>query len=165
MLAPIKDALTSAFDLSFEQTVPRGLVHKKCLENVFLTEIKSHGDSCFVCGARMPAAHRFFNESSRSPNDDILFYTEVGRQASVATSHAFFGVAHDQVFIFEQSEACLIDKFWRSAYQAGPSSVAVEIRIKEKETRKNGDVARIVAEHTIYNERELVFQGTGAWSI
>jgi 2-oxo-3-(phosphooxy)propyl 3-oxoalkanoate synthase len=165
MLTAIKETLSSAFDLSFEQTVPRSLVHKHSLENVFLTELKACGDDWFMCGARVPTMHRFFNEAGRSPSADILFYTELGRQASIAVSHAFFGVAHDQVFIFEQSDANLMEALWKSRDPVNPASIAIEIKVKEKETRRNGAVTRIVAEHAMYNGCEQVLQGTGGWSL
>ena len=151
--------------LSFEQTIPRGMVHKQALENVFLTEVQSRGDDRFVCGARMPRAHRFFNEISRRPSADIMFYTEAGRQASIAICHAFLGVGRDKAFIFEQSEASLPESFWRTAPELTSGSIAIEMRVTEKETRRNGDVTRIVADHIVYNEHQQVFHGTGSWSI
>src|SRR4051812_9693880 len=97
----IEDALIDTFHLSFEQTIPRSLVHKRSLENVLLTEVRSCGGDGFVCAGRIPSAHRFFNDEGRTPQVDILFYTELGRQASLAISHTFFGVSTEDVFIFE----------------------------------------------------------------
>jgi len=151
--------------LSFEQTIPRRLVHKHSLENVLLTEIQSLGDGRFLCGARMPKVHRFFNETARLPHSDIMFYSEVGRQACIAISHPFFGASRDSAFIFEQSEAHIPESFWRTVQELTTEQMVIEVRIKEKETRKNGDVSRIVAEHIIFNEREQVFHSVYAWNI
>jgi hypothetical protein len=43
--------------------------------------------------------------------------------------------------------------------------MAIEIKVTEKQRRKDGTVTRITAEHAIYNEREQVFRGTGAWNV
>jgi 2-oxo-3-(phosphooxy)propyl 3-oxoalkanoate synthase len=161
-----QDLLSNAFDLSFEQTLTRSSVHKKSLENVFLTEVRAYGDDCYICGARVPRLHRFFNDSKRPPDLDILFYTEVGRQASVAISHAFLDAGHDRAFIFEQSEAELTDILWDSDRAASSgSAIAVEVKLLEKEKRKNGEIIRVLAKYTMYGEEGVVFRGSGSWSL
>jgi hypothetical protein len=84
-------------------------VHKRSLENVLLSEVRACGDHRFTCAGRVPTAHRFFNHAGRKPRKDILFYTELGRQASLAISHAFLDVSTEDVFIFERSEAAVTD--------------------------------------------------------
>src|SRR5688572_11265447 len=110
--------------LRVEQTVPRAWVHKRSLDNVLVTEIRACADDRFICAGRLPTAHRFFNDTGRQPYSDILFYTELGRQASLAVSHAFLNVAADDVFIFEGSHAALTDVVWRSP---SPSTESVAI--------------------------------------
>jgi 3-hydroxymyristoyl/3-hydroxydecanoyl-(acyl carrier protein) dehydratase len=159
----IADTSFETFQLSFEQTVPRSLVHKRSIENVLLTEVRAVNDDRFICAGRIPAAHRFFNDAGRMPRKDILFYTELGRQASLAICHAFLGVARDEVFIFQQSQAVLDP----SICQRGPRADAVvtEIRIQEIERRRNNAVSRVVAEHIMSLDGERVFHGTGAWTV
>src|SRR4030095_1296374 len=91
----LEDVLIHGSQLSFEQTVPRALVHKRSLENVLLTEVRSCGANRYVCAGHIPTAHRFFNDAGRTPQKDVLFYTELGRQASLAISHTFLGVSKD----------------------------------------------------------------------
>jgi 3-hydroxymyristoyl/3-hydroxydecanoyl-(acyl carrier protein) dehydratase len=157
--------LVDTTDLAFEQTVPRSLVHKRRLENVLLTDIRSCGDDRFLCAGHLPIAHRFFNEPGRSPRRDILFYTELGRQASLAVSHAFLGVSTDDVFIFEQSEARVADAAWKPTSAAALEPALVEIRIHELTRRRNNAVNRVVAEHIMTIGGEEVFRGTGAWTV
>ena len=149
---------------SFEQTVPRSLVHKRSLENVLLTEIRSFGEDRFMCAGRLPTAHRFFNDSRRTPRKDILFYTEFGRQASLAISHAFLNVATDQVFIFEGSAAALKPPAWRPAPASQADSVVTDVRVIETEKRRDA-VSRVVAEQTMSIGDDIVFHGVGAWTI
>jgi 3-hydroxymyristoyl/3-hydroxydecanoyl-(acyl carrier protein) dehydratase len=161
----IEDVSKDTFQFSFEQTVPRSLVHKRSLENVLLTEIRTWADDRFLCAGRIPTAHRFFNDPYRAPRKDILFYTELGRQASLAVSHAFLGVSADQVFIFEQSQAALKTAAWQSAPKTTADSVVTEIRVLKTEKRRNDIVSRVVAEQTMSVGSDIVFHGVGAWTI
>jgi hypothetical protein len=161
----LHDALTDTINLSFEQTVPRSLVHKRSLENVLLTEISAYADDQFICAGRVPTAHRFFNDAGRTPHTDILFYTELGRQASLAVSHQFLDVSKDDVFIFEGSHASLGTGAWIAPQQPSPDSVIVQIRAREIARRKNDAVSRVVADHVMWIGGEQVFTGTGAWTV
>lgn len=147
-----------------EQTVPRAWVHKRSLDNVLVTEIRACADDRFICAGRLPTAHRFFNDTGRQPYSDILFYTELGRQASLAVSHAFLNVAADDVFIFEGSHAALTDVVWRSSSPL-TESVAIEIHVEELTRRKNNAVSRVVTRHTMWVGDQAVFNGTGAFTI
>ena len=157
------NALPNTRPISVEQTVPRSLVHKRSLENVLLTEVNALAEDRFLCGGRIPRAHNFFNEVGRRPESDILFYTELGRQASIAISHQFLDVARDQVFIFEQSQATLANTSGMSGFPSGAESIVIDISIREKQTRKNGSVSRVTADYIMYHDGELVFHGTGTW--
>ena len=150
--------------LRVEQTVPRAWVHKRSLDNVLVTEIRACANDRFICAGRLPTAHGFFNDAGRRPHHDILFFTELGRQASLAVTHAFLKVGLDDVFIFEGSHAALADTVWRSPRPAS-DSVAIEIRIQDLTRRKNDAIARVVTEHTMWIGSHPVFSGTGAFTI
>jgi 2-oxo-3-(phosphooxy)propyl 3-oxoalkanoate synthase len=165
MSTVLQDALIDTFQLSFEQTVPRSLVHKRSLENVLLTEVRSRAEDHFMCGGRIPTAHRFFNDGRRTPRKDVLFYTELGRQASLAISHSFLGISKDDVFIFEQSQAWIEAAALKSALQPSSDSVITEIRVREIKRRRNYAVSRVVAEQVMSIDGEQVFKGTGAWTV
>jgi len=159
----IADTSFDTFQLSFEQTVPRSLVHKRSIENVLLTEVRAVSEDRFICAGRIPSAHRFFTDAGRKPQTDILFYTELGRQASLAICHAFLGVGKDEVFIFQQSQAVLDHSLCNRELRA--DTVVTEIRIQDIERRRNNAVSRIVAEHIMPLNGERVFHGTGAWTV
>ena len=154
-----------AADLAFEQTVRRSLVHKRLLENVLLTDFRAVGGDRFLCAGRLPNAHRFFNQSGRIPRQDVLYYTELGRQASLAVSHAFLDVCADDVFIFEGSHAAISDAALNAEHRSATlDPVFVEIRIEDITRRRNA-VNRVVAEHIMTIGGEEVFRGTGAWTV
>jgi hypothetical protein len=159
----LQDALIETL-LRVEPSVPRAWVHKNSLDNVLVTEIRACSDDHFLCTGRLPAAHGFFNDPGRRPHTDILFYTELGRQASLAVSHAFLNVVPDDAFIFEGSSAAVADSVWRSA-RSSHDSVAIDIRIQDLSRRKNNAVSRVVAEHTMWIGTQPVFHGTGAFTI
>lgn len=159
----LPDALIDT-PLRVEQTVPRAWVHKRSLDNVLVTEIRATAEDRFICAGRLPTAHRFFNDPGRQPYTDILFYTELGRQASLAVSHAFLNVALDDVFIFEGSHAALTNVVFRSPVPAD-ASVAIDVHVEELTRRKNNAVSRVVIEHTMWIGSQPVFNGTGAFTI
>ena len=150
--------------LRVEQTVPRAWVHKRSLDNVLVTEIRAGGENRFICAGRLPTAHRFFNDAGRRPQDDILFYTELGCQASLTVCHAIFHVGPDDAFIFEGSHASLTEAAWETTCDDG-EAVIVEIRARQVTRRKNNAVSRVVTEHTMWIGARHVFRGTGVFTI
>ena len=141
----------------------RTLAHKRLPENVLLTEIRECGQDHFLCAGRIPADHPFFTGGGRTPRQDILFYTEVGRQASLAVTHRFLNAALDDVFIFEKSEAAVTPAIWQLPSSA--NSVTIEIKVRDTVRRKNNIVTRVVAHHAMFVGNEQVFSGTGTWTV
>ncbi len=163
-IAP-QDVVLDPVHVRPEQTALRTLVHKHALENVLLTGISARGNRRFTCTGRLPNRHPFFNEADRTPRRDIMFYTELGRQASLAVSHAFLDVGTEDVFIFEGSSATLTDAAWSEAHQSAPDPVVIDITIEDITRRRNNAVGRVVAQHSMSIKGEPVFHGTGAWTV
>ena len=149
---------------AIEPSTIRTLVHKRLPENVLLTDLRACGAGHFVCTGRMATDHPLFNEGRRTPREDILFYTEVGRQASLAVTHAFLDASLDDVFIFEGSEAAMTEAIWRSSHSAAEAVVS-EITVRDTVRRKNNAVSRVVADYLMTIGGEQVFGGTGTWTI
>ncbi len=105
-------AFTNAVDttpLAFEHTVERGLVHRKAVSEVFLTDLKTVDDRSVIIGAQLPRCHGYFNDHARaSPYVDPLLYLEVARQAILASAHAI-GVPADVIMISGDCELEVID--------------------------------------------------------
>jgi len=160
-----QSSLVDAFGLSFDELIPKHLVHKHSLDNVFLTDVKHAGENWLLCGARVPQTYSFFNQDGRSPSSDLLFYVEIGRQASLALSHSFFALPYDHAFVFDRSEITLLEPAWRSAGQRRRDRIVVEIKIKEQERRNNGTISRLVADYAFYGDEEQVSSAKGAWSL
>jgi 2-oxo-3-(phosphooxy)propyl 3-oxoalkanoate synthase len=140
----------------------RTLVHKRFSENVLLTGIRASAADHFACTGSIPSAHALFTDRGRVPREDILFYTEVGRQASLAVTHAYLNVGLDDVFIFERSEAELTNAIWSLPSTA--DTVQIEITLREVVRRKTA-VTRVIADHVMSVGDDIVFRGTGTWTI
>jgi len=160
-----QDPAVETVQLRSEQRALRSLVHKRAPENVLLTGISRRGSDRFICTGRLPGNHRFFNDTGRTPRKDILFYTELGRQASLAISHAFLDVSAEDVFIFEGSDATVTEAAWSPAGQSPADCVVMDITVQDITRRRNQAVSRVVAQHQMSIGGELVFHGTGAWTV
>ena len=159
------DPVVETVHVRSEQDTLRQLVHKRASQNVLLTGISANGANRFRCTGRLPSDHQFFNDAARAPRKDILFYTELGRQASLAISHAFLGVSSEDVFIFEGSEAALTEAAFAPGVQSASERVVVDIVINDITRRRTNAVSRVVTEHTMSIGGEAVFRGTGACTI
>lgn len=97
-----KTADSAAVDtpsLAFERTVKRGLVHRKAVSEVFLTDLQTVDDRSVLIGAQLPRCHGYFNDHARAGSwVDPLLYMEVARQATLASAHAL-GVPADVILI------------------------------------------------------------------
>jgi hypothetical protein len=164
MSLQLQTSLMDVFDLSFDELIAKELVHKTSLGNVFLTDVRQPGENWFLCGARVPQSHSFFTHNGRSPSSDLLFYVEIGRQASIAISHSFLDLSSDYAFVFDQSEITLLESAWKSVGQRRRDRIAVEVKIKEQE-RRNGTITRLVADYAYYDDQEQVLSAKGAWSL
>src|SRR5687767_13816783 len=84
--------------LSFEATVPRRLVHKRALGEVFLTGSAALDDDNFVCAGQLPRSHSFFNDGPPGWYDPLLVL-EAARQAGLLVSHEYLGVPIGSQFL------------------------------------------------------------------
>lgn len=141
------------------------LVHKQLPVNVLLTDICGAGSNNFFCTGQIPSNHPLFNGEGKNPKKNIVFYTEVGRQASLAMTHLHFHAGLDEAFIFERSEAALTEAAWRLPAEMRTESIEIEIHVQGTNRRKNGDVCHVIADHAIFLSGEKVFRGAGAWTI
>ncbi|WP_020662514.1 AfsA-related hotdog domain-containing protein [Amycolatopsis benzoatilytica] len=86
--------------LSYEQTVPRGLVHRWSLSEVFLTGCEPRAGTDFACAAQLPQSHSYFRDHpDHSRWYDPLNVLEAGRQAVTYVAHVGQGVPRDTTFM------------------------------------------------------------------
>lgn len=85
-------------ELSHEATVPRGLVHRSAIAEVFVTDSRPVGPTRFEVAAQLPRGHVMLEHTVH----DMSLLLEAGRQAGVLVSHRHLDVPMDRVFIMNQ---------------------------------------------------------------
>ncbi|MPZ85458.1 MAG: hypothetical protein GEV28_35755 [Actinophytocola sp.] len=106
--SPVRPTVEPA-DLSFESTVPRAIVHRHAVSEVFLTDSARLSDTEFLVAAHLPTTHGFFGDQLRSGRADPLYFVEVSRQACVLLAHRYFDVPRGFGFVFRGSTMSVLD--------------------------------------------------------
>jgi 3-oxoacyl-[acyl-carrier-protein] synthase III len=87
-------------ELSYDRTVARGLVHRRNLSELFLTDSRRIDDAHFVAAAQIPAAHPYYSDHTCQPRAiDPLLLLECCRQAETHAVHAHYGTPADTKFV------------------------------------------------------------------
>ncbi|MGW7276377.1 ScbA/BarX family gamma-butyrolactone biosynthesis protein [Streptomyces sp. NPDC054864] len=100
---PVRTTFTKAapYSLGFDQTVPRALVHRAGVAEVFLTDgvqLEDDGQRVRIA-AQWPRAHALYQPDAQRFSDPMLL-VETLRQAAIYTAHRFHGVPQHHRFIF-----------------------------------------------------------------
>lgn len=121
--------------LTFDQTVPRDLVHKLAVEEVYLTDSVDLGDNRYLLAAQLPKMHSLFNESDTGFYDALLI-TEIKRQATVYIAHRYFSVPTSYKFIWRSLDFA-IPSLDASAIHPGTGDWILEMTVTDAEFRKD----------------------------
>jgi hypothetical protein len=90
--------LPAAGQVLHEQTVPRHLVHRAAVSEVFLTDLRVMDDTTFSVGAQWPRDHSFYRLPTPHRHDPMLL-AETIRQAALVIAHQVFEVPLDWKFM------------------------------------------------------------------
>ncbi|MDI6105618.1 ScbA/BarX family gamma-butyrolactone biosynthesis protein [Actinoplanes sp. NEAU-A12] len=116
-------------ELSFNATIPRNLVHRASVCEVFLTDAVQVDADHFLCGGQLPRVHSFFSDQAGAPpRYDSLLLMEVARQASILVAHRFLGVPLDHKFTFISGGISVVDP-QALVFGALPGELTVDLRI------------------------------------
>lgn len=147
MTAPARPSSSSTSDsvsgaptqrLSFDATVPRHLVHRSSVAEVFVTDSAALGDigpsvetSDFEVAAQLPRGHIV---RDGAPVYDFLLLVEVLRQAGVLVAHRHLEVPLDQKFIFSALRFTTLDL---AALQIGarPANALISMTVRPERNR------------------------------
>ncbi|MER6101780.1 ScbA/BarX family gamma-butyrolactone biosynthesis protein [Streptomyces sp. NPDC001832] len=89
--------------LRFDGPLERSLVHRHAADEVFVTDHVALGDGRFAVAARLPSAHRYFNDDpSPSASIDPMLLLECSRQAGTLVAHRHLGVPTDTAFLIAE---------------------------------------------------------------
>lgn len=94
--------------LRFSQPVPRGLVHRSSVAEVFITDGARREGSGVAVAAQWPRDHALYHPDHGGLSDPLLF-AETLRQAHFYTAHTYFEVPLDHHFIGRQLQFEITD--------------------------------------------------------
>jgi hypothetical protein len=153
----------AAFDR--ELIVPQAFVHKHSAANAFVTHLRKLEEDRFLCRARIPGQHPFFSAPGSQPSGALLFCTEAGRQAGIAVSHAFYDVPANHAFILGRARTCLLESDWLASGLTASSSITMEVKVRDKEVRRAGYLAKMVADYSYFSRGEAIAVASGEWTL
>jgi 3-oxoacyl-[acyl-carrier-protein] synthase-3 len=126
--------------LSFDRTVPRDLVHRRNLSELFLTDSARVDDTHFVAGAQLPAAHPYYTDHvGVAAAVDPLLVLECCRQAETHAVHEHYGAPADTKFILRSWRVRMAET-GAVAHCGGPHEIALAATTSSAQWR--GDVLR-----------------------
>ncbi|MFF5013955.1 ScbA/BarX family gamma-butyrolactone biosynthesis protein [Streptomyces sp. NPDC001165] len=94
--------------LTYDRTVPRQLVHRASVTEVFLTDAAAVAGDRFLVGAQWPRHHALYHpdESGRC---DFMLLAETVRQAGIYLLHRFYDVPLGHHFVFKSLDLHIDD--------------------------------------------------------
>lgn len=142
----------STAELTYTSTVPRTLVHKQAIEQVFLTDSAQRGDDEFLVAAQLPRTHLFFNEPNACASYDLMLLTELKRQATVAIGHRYLEIPYGHRFVWRWLDMAL-DEDVRIGDAC--SRLVLEQTVRDREYR-DGTLASWRSDTTLFVDGERV---------
>jgi hypothetical protein len=126
------DLLPHAAQINFDSTISRRLVHRDFIDHVLVTDLLRLEELRFLCGARMPQSHSYFNESGGpSVYSSILLSAEMGRQACIAISHQFLGVSTSLAYILRDMSCSMERPGLAQVMSPALANVVMELRLRD----------------------------------
>lgn len=89
-------------DLSFDSTVPRTVVHRAAVSEVFVTDSVAAGGGKHLVAAHLPRRHTFFGDGFDGRVDPMLCL-EVTRQSCVLVAHEYYDIPIGWQFVMTTS--------------------------------------------------------------
>ncbi|HLS78411.1 MAG TPA: ScbA/BarX family gamma-butyrolactone biosynthesis protein [Nocardia sp.] len=134
--------------LTFDRNIPRGIVHRESIAEVFLTDAQPTPDGA-VFAAQLPRNHSYFSDHRGTATTyDPLLLIEVFRQVAIYYAHTFLGVPRGEKFIFGSADFAIADP---EILRIGncPGHCVIEARVvadKRRDDRVVGLSLEMVAE-------------------
>ncbi|MFJ3644507.1 ScbA/BarX family gamma-butyrolactone biosynthesis protein [Streptomyces murinus] len=124
--------------LRFDEPLERWMVHRHAADEVFVTDHVALGDSRFAVAARLPTAHRYFNDDlSLSASIDPMLLLECSRQAGTLVAHCHLGVSTDTAFLIAEWTIALDDE--SPVPQPGHDPDELTVVIEAQDLKQRGE--------------------------
>ena len=92
------------------EAVSRGLVHRRAISEVYLTESARLQDGSFSVQGQWPRRHHFFRVEEERV--DLVLAAETLRQATILVAHRYYSVPLGQSFLMGRLEVHLLENQW-----------------------------------------------------
>ena len=144
--------------LCFEQTVPRSLVHRASLAEVYVADSLQSGDDEFTLAVQVPRAHCVWFDR-RVPYHDPLATAEAARQGVYVVVHRHIGLPVGLTFSLQRLELRVEDL---DGYRDGGSPLQgiLTLRIVEQ-TRSGGTLGSMTLEGDIAVDGDVLVRVGG----
>ncbi|WP_326568621.1 AfsA-related hotdog domain-containing protein [Amycolatopsis rhabdoformis] len=130
-------------ELGYDQTVPRGLVHRWSLSEVFLTGYAGIDGTVFACAAQLPLSHSYFRDHPEQREwYDPLNVLEAARQAVTYAAHVNQGVPRDTTFMVTAWSLEIIDAAALACAER-PGELRIDGTVTDR--RERGGSVRLLA--------------------
>lgn len=142
----------------FQQTVPRHLVHRTAVSEVFVTSLFDIGEDMFRVAAQWPRSHLFFGPKARL--HDPMLLTETIRQATLAIAHQYYRVAQDSHFVMHEISYEIDEAGLRLVGRPADivlTAVARDVRMRGK------SASGMSIDFTCYRDNRRVGSGSVSW--
>ncbi|MDL2079803.1 ScbA/BarX family gamma-butyrolactone biosynthesis protein [Streptomyces sp. GXMU-J15] len=124
--------------MQFTRTLPRELVHRAALAEVFLTDAERHGEDDFLLAAQLPRRHAFYHDTlgDRARHDPMLLL-EACRQGIYVVAHRYLDVPLGHKFLLRSVEFEVSDP---EALACGdhPTQAVVATRVEHRFRNRSG---------------------------
>lgn len=144
----------------FQQTLPRHLVHRAAVSEVFLTNLFTTGDGAFQVGAQWPRSHQFFGP--KSGLHDPMLLTETIRQAALAIAHQFYKVPQGSHFVMHEISYEINEEGLRLGCR--PADIVLTATTHDIRKRGKG-IAGMTMEFGCYRNSRRVGGGSVSWRV
>jgi hypothetical protein len=127
--------------LSYESTVPRALVHRSAVSEVFVTDLMPLPGQEFLAAAQLPLTHAYYSDHPHAvPCFDPLLILEAGRQAGIAGG-TLIGLAAD-IQMLVGAFTLRIDEPRLLRWPRRPGELRIENSFEAVRVRRGGQVRR-----------------------
>ncbi|MBW4618332.1 MAG: hypothetical protein KME17_02965 [Cyanosarcina radialis HA8281-LM2] len=140
--------------------VPRDFVHKKLLENVYITSVRQISKTEFVCGAIIPQLQPQSIAATIKPAENILLLSEIGRQVVLACAH-YSGVSFDFAFVLKQLTSELQPDNLSWLQNCAIAQIEIQAIVDNGCDCTTGEIAPTSAELEFFYGDKLIVRGRG----
>lgn len=129
--------IRGAADLTFDQPLPRAVVHKTGIGEVFLTDSVQLTPDRFAIAGELPRSHAFLSDHAAAPHGAALMAgIELMRQTLYVLAHRHLGVADTDKYVLRGFTSSLTPAGVEVDFRV-PTPVVLQLRVADAFTRND----------------------------